>query len=97
MDAKTETAREIPLKLILTGLLFFTAVFLFAYIAKVIVLGKKDLFDSTVFAYLKSHTTPSVIEWMKGITFFWLRAISPSCLHRGGGPAVFCKAEAAGA
>ena len=70
MDAKTETAREIPLKLILTGLLFFTAVFLFAYIAKVVVLGKKDLFDSNVFAYLKSHTTPSVIEWMKGITFF---------------------------
>jgi len=49
---------------------FFVAIFLFAFLAKIVVLDKKDLFDTTAFSFLHSHTTPFIIKLMEVFTFF---------------------------
>ena len=70
MNNTQQTAREIPVKVLLTAFLFLVSIFLFAFLAKVVVLGKKDLFDTTVFNFLHDRTTPLLIQLMKVITFF---------------------------
>jgi undecaprenyl-diphosphatase len=70
MNETTKTAKEIPVKVLVAVTLFLFAVFFFAYLAKVVVIGKQDLFDTNVFNFLSSYTTPFVIEVMKVITFF---------------------------
>jgi membrane-associated phospholipid phosphatase len=70
MNESTKKAKEISLKLVVTGSLFVVAVFLFAFLAKVVVLGKKDLFDTTAFNFFSAYTTPFIVGVMKVITFF---------------------------
>lgn len=66
-------AREIPLKLVLTGILFLAAIFFFGFLAKVVVIGKNDLFDSHVFEFFEGHTSPLLVDVMNVITFFGSR------------------------
>ncbi len=70
MNETTKAAKEIPVKVLVAVILFLVAVFFFAYLAKVVVIGKQDLFDTNVFNFLSSYTTPFVVETMKVITFF---------------------------
>ena len=70
MNETTKTAKEIPVKVLVAAALFLIAVFFFAYLAKVVVIGKQDLFDTQVFNFLSSYTNPFVVEIMKVITFF---------------------------
>ena len=70
MNENQKTAKEIPVKLLITIVLFLAALFLFAVLAKVVVLDKKDLFDAAVFYFLSRHTTPALIAVIKFITFF---------------------------
>jgi undecaprenyl-diphosphatase len=70
MNGTKEQVKEFPLKLLAAGILFFIAVFLFAFLAKMVVLDKKDLFDTTVFSFLHGYTTPFLIKLMEVFTFF---------------------------
>ncbi|MGN6402581.1 MAG: phosphatase PAP2 family protein [Flavisolibacter sp.] len=70
MNETKEQAKEFPLKLLAAGVLFFIAVFLFAFLAKMVVIDKKDLFDTTVFSFLHRYTTPFLIKLMDIFTFF---------------------------
>jgi undecaprenyl-diphosphatase len=50
--------------------LFVVAILFFGFLAKVVVIGKQDLFDTRAFDFFQHYTTPSVIALMKFITFF---------------------------
>ena len=67
---ENRTIKETSLKVILISLLFIASLFVFAFIADEIVLEKEGVFDSTVFHFFKEHTTPALIQFMEGITFF---------------------------
>ena len=69
MSQTKKTSKEISVKLVATAVLFLVAIFLFAFIAKVVVLNRKDLFDSAAFHFFSTYTTPFTIEVMKVFTF----------------------------
>jgi undecaprenyl-diphosphatase len=48
---------------------FLIALFLFAFLAKVVVIGQNDLFDSAAFSFFHSYATPFTVKLMKGISF----------------------------
>jgi undecaprenyl-diphosphatase len=60
----------VSIKAILASLLFLLAVMLFAFLADEVVLENEDIFDSRVFYFFKSFSTPGFIKLMKTITFF---------------------------
>jgi len=61
---------NIPIKFIFSGAVFLFTFLLFAFLAHFVVIGQQDLFDSHVFSFFESHTTPFLLDIMKVITFF---------------------------
>ena len=62
--------KEVSLKTLLVSSLFFAAIFVFAFLAHEVVGEKEDMFDTTVFHFLKAHTTPPLVKLMNGLSFF---------------------------
>lgn len=60
---------NIPVRLILGILLFIVLLFGFALLAHEVVRENEDWFDTKVFAFLRSHSTPGMIEVFSRITF----------------------------
>lgn len=61
---------EISVKLFSVALLFGLSVFLFAFLVHIAVWQNEDLFDTTVFNFFKSFSTPGFVDAMKTITHF---------------------------
>src|SRR5204862_4731492 len=62
--------KDISFKTLLVSSLFFIAIFVFAFLAHEVVGEKEDMFDTTVFHFLKAHTTPPLVKLMNGLSFF---------------------------
>jgi undecaprenyl-diphosphatase len=70
MENTERTIKQLPVKFLLASVLFIIAILAFSLLAKFVVVDKNHAFDEKVFFFLKDHTTPAVIQWMKYITFF---------------------------
>lgn len=70
MEKTERSIKQLPVKFLLASVLFILAILAFSLLAKFIVVDKNHVFDEKVFYYLKDHSSPAVIEWMKYITFF---------------------------
>ncbi|MDB5252379.1 MAG: phosphatase family protein [Flaviaesturariibacter sp.] len=68
-EVKKET-KKVSLKILAAVLLFALALFIFGFLAQEVVVENEDLFDSHVFAFFKSYTTPQVVRWMAFLSFF---------------------------
>ena len=69
MGTAKET-KNIPIKFAIAGVIFLVAFFVFAFLARYVVIGRQDLFDTRVFEFFRSHTTPFLLDVMQVITFF---------------------------
>lgn len=70
MEKTERSIKQLPVKFLLASVLFILAILAFSLLAKFIVVDKNHVFDEKVFYYLKDHSSPAVVEWMKYITFF---------------------------
>ncbi len=61
--------KRISLSAFLISLLFLLSILSFGILAHEIVAEKEDWFDSRVFSFLRSYSTPAIIQFFKFITF----------------------------
>jgi membrane-associated phospholipid phosphatase len=69
-EAVKKETKKVSLKILAAVLMFAAALFIFGYLAQEVVVENEDLFDSRVFAFFKSYTTPEVVRWMAFLSFF---------------------------
>lgn len=69
-EAVKKETKKVSLKIIAVPLLFVAALFIFGFLAQEVVIENEDLFDTRVFNFFRSYTTPQVVQVMKYISFF---------------------------
>jgi undecaprenyl-diphosphatase len=65
-----EIITEVEIKTLLVSLLFVISLFVFGYLAHVVVAEDENSFDDTVFAFFSAHSTRGLINVMRILTFF---------------------------
>ena len=71
MDPKEQrTIRTIPVRAIVTIVLFLVSLLVFAWLVHEIVSEDEAYFDSHAFAFFNEHSTPGMISFFKNLTFF---------------------------
>ncbi|MBC7828853.1 MAG: phosphatase PAP2 family protein [Chitinophagaceae bacterium] len=61
--------KKLPLEILVIGILFLAALFLFTFIAHEVVFEKEDLFDSRVIQFFSPYSSSPFIDIMKVFTF----------------------------